>query len=75
MLEIAKSNSKTSNNSARLAAVALVVNIAKLAATALAAPITAAPPKLATLAVLIIATLLRRSAYRVARGRAASSAS
>ena len=61
MLEIAELNSKTSNNNIRLAAAALVVNIAKLAAIALAIPVIAAP--------------LKRSAYKAIRGCAASSAS
>jgi hypothetical protein len=47
MLEIAESNSETSNNSARLVAATFAVNIAKLIAAALALNITAAPPKLA----------------------------
>jgi len=46
MLEIAKSNSKTSNNNARLAIAVLIVNIAKLVAIALIIPIVAAPFKL-----------------------------
>jgi hypothetical protein len=46
-----------------------------LAAAALAIPVIATPPKLITLAVLIIATPLKRNAYKVARGCAASSAS
>ena len=36
MLEIAESNSKTSNNSARLVVVALVVSVARPAATTFA---------------------------------------
>ena len=47
MLEIAKSNSETSNNSARLAAVTLAINIARLAAAALIVAIAAALSKLA----------------------------
>jgi hypothetical protein len=69
MLEIAESNSKTSNNSARLVAAILAINIAKLAAAALAIPVTAAPLKLAT------ATPLKCSACKAIRGRAASSIS
>jgi hypothetical protein len=61
MLEIAELNSKTSNNNIRLAAAALVVNIAKLAAIALAIPVIVAP--------------LKRSACKATRGRAASKAS
>jgi hypothetical protein len=68
MLEIAKSNNKTNNNSIRLVAATLVVNIAKLVATTLTIPIAAAPLKLTI-------TTLRRSAYKAIRGRAASSAS
>jgi hypothetical protein len=75
MLEIVKSNGKTSNNSARLVAVALAINIARLAAAAFAVPIIATPPKLAALIVLIIATPFKRNAYKAIRGRAASSAS
>jgi hypothetical protein len=61
MLEIAELNSKTSNNNIRLAAAALVVNIAKLVAIALAIPVIVAP--------------LKRSACKATRGRAASKAS
>jgi hypothetical protein len=61
MLEIAELNSKTSNNNIRLAAAALVVNIAKLVAIALAIPVIVAP--------------LKRSACKAIRGRAASKAS
>jgi len=46
----------------------LAISVTRLAAAALAVPIIAAPPKLATAA-------LRRSACKVARGRAASNAS
>jgi len=69
MLEIAESNSKTSNNSIRLVAAALIVNIARLAAAALAIPVIATPLK------LTIITPLKRSAYKAIRGRAASGAS
>ena len=68
MLEIAKSNSETSNNSIKLVAAILAINIAKLVAIALAIPVIATPPKLA-------AATLRRGAYKAAGGRAASSAS
>ena len=75
MLEIAESNSKTSNNSIRLVAAALIVNIARLAAAALAIPVIATPLKLTTLIILIIATPFKRSAYKAIRGRAASGTS
>ena len=61
MLEIIKSNGETSNNSTKLAAVILIINIAKLAAIALAIPVIVAP--------------LKRSACKATRGRAASKAS
>ena len=64
MLEIAKSNSETSNNSTRLIAVTLTINIAKLVATTLAIPIIATPLKLTTLAIPIIATPFKRNAYK-----------
>jgi hypothetical protein len=69
MLEIAKSNSKTSNNSIKLAVAMLAINIAKLVATALAIPIAATPPKLTT------TTPLKRSAYKATGSRVASSTS
>jgi hypothetical protein len=69
MLEIAKSNSKTSNNSVKLAIAILAISIAKLAATTLAILIIAALLKLATI------TPLKRGAYKAARGCVASSAS
>jgi hypothetical protein len=69
MLEIAESNSETSNNSVRLAAAVLAISVARLAAAALAIPVAAAPLKLTTTAPL------RRSAYKAAGGRAASGAS
>jgi hypothetical protein len=75
MLEIAKSNSETSNNSARLAAITLAISVARLAATALVVLITAAPLKLTTLTIPIAVAPLKRSAYKATRGRAASSAS
>jgi hypothetical protein len=63
MLEIAKSNSETSNNSVRLAAATLAVNVTKLATTAFALGITAAPLR-----------LVYASAYKGSRVGAASSA-
>jgi hypothetical protein len=75
MLEIAELNGKTSNNSTRLAAAALAISIARLAATTFTILIIATPLKLATLAIPIIATPLKRSAYKAARGRAASNTS
>ena len=74
MLEIAKSNSKTSNNSIRLIAAALIINIAKLAATTLIILIIAAPLKLIALAIPIIAALLKCNACKAIRGYVASSA-
>ena len=75
MLEIAKSNSETSNNNTSLAAATLAINIAKLAAAAFAIPIAATPLKLTAFIVPIIATPLRRSACKAIGGRAASNAS
>jgi hypothetical protein len=69
MLEIVKLNGKTSNNSIKLAAAMLIINIAKLAATTLAIPIIATPLKLATIAPL------KRSAYKATRSCAASNTS
>jgi type IV secretory pathway component VirB8 len=69
MLEIAKSNGETSNNSARLIAAMLAINIAKLVAIAFIIPVVATPLK------LIIIAPLKHSAYKVVRGRAASGAS
>ena len=69
MLEIAKSNSETNNNSIRLVAAALTINIAKLAATAFAIPVIATPLK------LTIITPFKRSAYKAIGGRVASGAS
>jgi hypothetical protein len=69
MLEIAKSNSETNNNSIRLAATMLAINIAKLAAAALAILVIATPLKLITI------TPLKRSAYKAIRGCVASSTS
>jgi hypothetical protein len=75
ILEIAKSNSKTSNNNIKLVAATLAISIAKLAATTLVIPIIATPFKLTTLAIFIIATPLKRGAYKAARGCTASGAS
>ena len=75
MLEIAESNSETSNNSISLAAVTLAISVAKLVAITLAILITITPLKLATLVVLIIAAPFKRGAYKAAGGRAANSAS
>jgi hypothetical protein len=75
MLEIAKSNSKTSNNSASLAVAALIINITKLAAAAFAVLIIATPLKLITLTILVIAAPLKCNVYKAIRGRVASSAS
>jgi hypothetical protein len=61
MLEIAKLNGKTSNNSIRLVAAMLIISVARLAAT--------------TLAILVAAIPLKRGACRATRGCAASSAS
>jgi hypothetical protein len=69
MLEIAKSNSETSNNNIRLVAAMLAINIAKLVATAFIIPVIATPLK------LIAITPLKRNAYKVIRSCAASSAS
>ena len=69
MLEIAKSNSETSNNNIRLVAATLIVSIAKLAATALAIPVAATPLKLTTIAPP------RHSACKATGSRAASSTS
>jgi hypothetical protein len=69
MLKIAKSNSKTRNNSKRLVIAALIINIAKLVAITLAIPVIATPLKLATIAPF------KHSAYKVIRGRAASNTS
>jgi hypothetical protein len=75
MLEIAKSNSKTSNNSIKLAAAMLAINIAKLVATTLAILVIATLFKLTTLAILVIAAPFKRNSYKAIRGRAVSSAS
>jgi hypothetical protein len=75
MLEIIKSNSKTSNNNASLAVTMLTINITRLAAITLAVFIIATPLKLTTFIVLIIAAPFKRNTYKVIRGCAASSAS
>jgi hypothetical protein len=69
MLEIAESNSETSNNGVRLAAAMLAIGVARLAAAALIVPVAAAPLKLAA------TTSPKRGACKAAGGRAASSAS
>ena len=75
MLEIAELNGKTSNNSARLVAATLAISIARLVAATLAVPIAVAPPRLAALAILVIAAPLKHSACKAVGGRAASGAS
>jgi hypothetical protein len=75
MLEIAKSNSETSNNSTKLAIATLAISITRLAATAFVILIIVTPLKLATLAILIIATPLKCNAYKAIRGCAASNTS
>ena len=66
MLEIAKSNGKTSNNGIRLVVATLAISIAKLATTALIIPIIATPPKFTALIVPIIIAPLKRNAYKAA---------
>jgi len=75
MLEIAKSNGETSNNSVKLAAAIFVISIARLAAATLEVLVVATPLKLITLVVPIIALPLKRGACKVAGGRAASGTS
>jgi len=75
MLEIAKLNGETSNNSIKLAAATLAISITKLVATAFAVLVIAAPLKLTAFIVPIIATPFKRSAYKVTGGCVASSAS
>jgi hypothetical protein len=75
MLEIAKSNSKTSNNSASLVIVTLAINIIRLAIATLAILVIATPLKLTTLIVPIIAAPFKRNAYKAIRGYAANNAS
>jgi hypothetical protein len=74
MLEIAKSNSKTSNNSARLIVAALAISVARLAATTLAVPIIAAPLKLTTLIVLVIVAPFKCGPFKAIRDYIASNA-
>ena len=69
MLEIAKLNGETSNNSIKLAAAMLAISITKLAAATLIIPVIVTPLK------LTITTPLKRSAYKAIRGCAASNAS
>jgi len=67
MLEIAKSNNKTSNNSIKLVVAALTISVARLVAIALALSI--ARLAAATLAIAIIAApfkLVRNSACKAA---------
>jgi phosphoribosylcarboxyaminoimidazole (NCAIR) mutase len=68
MLEIAESNSKTSNNNIRLAAAMLAINITRLVAAALIIPVIATPLKLTIIAPF------KCNAYKAIRGCAASSA-
>ena len=75
MLEIAESNSKIGNNSARLIIATLIINIAKLVAITLIILIIATSLKLITLIILIIATPLKRNTYKAIRSCAASNAS
>jgi hypothetical protein len=75
MLEIAESNSETSNNSISLVVAALAISVAKLVAAALAILVIATPFKLATFIVLIIVAPFKRGAYKAIRGCAASGAS
>jgi Na+(H+)/acetate symporter ActP len=74
ILEIAKLNSKTSNNNARLVASALIVNIAKLVAITFA--LSVARLAATAFAVAITAALLNlvyTSAYKGSKSSAASS--
>jgi hypothetical protein len=75
MLEIAKSNSETSNNSIRLVAATLIISIAKPVIAAFASLVIATPFKLIAFIILVIAAPLKRSAYKAIRSRAASGAS
>jgi hypothetical protein len=75
MLEIAKLNGETSNNSVKLAVAALVISITRLVAIAFIVLVAAIPLKLTTLAIPIIVAPFKRSAYKAIRGYAASSAS
>ena len=69
MLEIAKLNGETSNNSIKLVIAILAINIAKLVATTLTIPVIATPLKLAT------TTPPKRSACKAIRSYTASKAS
>ena len=74
MLKIAKSNSKTSNNSIKLAIAALAINIAELVAITLALSVT----RLAaiTLAIAIITApfkLIYNSTYKSSKSNIANS--
>jgi hypothetical protein len=75
MLEIAKSNSEISNNSASLAIATLIINITKLVVAAFAILVTTTPFKLIILIILIIAAPLKHNAYKAIRSYIASSAS
>ena len=75
MLEIAKSNSKTSNNSIKLVIATLIINIAKLAAAALAVLVIATPLKPTTLIIPIIAAPFKCSACKAIKGYTASGTS
>ena len=75
MLEIAESNSETSNNSARLVVAMLAISVARLAATTFRVLIIATLFKLAAFSILVIATPLKRGACKAIRGCVASSAS
>jgi hypothetical protein len=75
MLEIVKSNSKTSNNSASLIVATLAINITRLAATTLIILVIATPFKLITLIIPIIATPLKRNTCKAIRGYIANNAS
>jgi hypothetical protein len=68
MLEIAESNSKTSNNSASLVAATLIINIAKLVTAAFAILVAATLFKLITFAIPIIATPFKYNTYKAIRG-------
>ena len=75
MLEIAKLNSETSNNSIRLAVAMLAISIARLAAAAFIILVIATPFKLITLAILVIAAPLKCNVYKAIRGRVANNTS
>jgi hypothetical protein len=69
MLEIAKLNSETSNNSIRLIVAMLAISVIRLVAIAFVIPVIATPLKLTIIAPL------KHSAYKAIRGYTASSAS